>query len=174
MVLRGMKWWDCWARLDDTYSPTPYEQLAYALTKAGDRAATDEIQFLHRVRQRENEHGLTWIWSGFLQYAAGFGIGDRTFRVLYWVVGISAAGALYLWACVPAARKNGPLWCFGASFSRLLPVIELNKEFTDFFNDPKRTRLTDWQVFIFSGFSIIGFVLGAILVAAVSGLTQKS
>jgi hypothetical protein len=61
----------------------------------------------------------------------------------------------------------------GASLGRLLPVIELNKEFTDFFNDPKRRRLTNLQVFIFSAIGVVGWVLGAILVAAVSGLTQK-
>jgi hypothetical protein len=54
-----------------------------------------------------------------------------------------------------------------------LPVIEINKEFTDFFNDPKRERLTGWQSGIFSVIAIIGFVLGAVLVAAVSGLTQN-
>jgi hypothetical protein len=86
---------------------------------------------------------------------------------------ISAAGTLYLWRCVPSARKRGTVWCFGASFSRLLPVIELNKEFTEFFHDPKRTRLTNLQVFVFSVFGLVGWVLGAILVAAVSGLTQN-
>ena len=52
-------------------------------------------------------------------------------------------------------------------------MIEINKEFTDFFNDPNRTRLTGWQSFVFSVVSLIGWVLGAILIAAVSGLTQK-
>jgi hypothetical protein len=55
-----------------------------------------------------------------------------------------------------------------------LPVIEINKEFTEFFNDPKRERLTGWQSFIFNAMGIVGYVLGAILVAAVSGLTQSS
>jgi hypothetical protein len=171
---RGMDWWDSWVRRDPTNSPTPYEQLAAALTAAGDRSSADEIRYLGRVRAREGERGATWIFSGFLQYAAGFGIGDRTFRVIYWVLAISICGSFYLWKAVPAARKHGFLWCLGASLSRLLPVIELNKEFSDFFNDPERARLTSWQVFVFSTFSIIGFVLGAILVAAVSGLTQKS
>jgi hypothetical protein len=53
-------------------------------------------------------------------------------------------------------------------------VIEVNKEFTEFFNDPKRERLTAWQSFIFSAMGIVGFLLGAILIAAVSGLTQSS
>ena len=75
---------------------------------------------------------------------------------------------------VPAVKQHGPIWCFGASLARLLPVIEINKEFTAFFDDPKRKRLTGWQSFIFSVIGIVGFVLGAILVAAVSGLTQGS
>jgi hypothetical protein len=173
MVRRRMTWWDKWARRDPIYSPAPYEQLAAALIASGNREDADEIRYLGRVRQRETENWGSWIFSGFLQYVAGFGIGDRTFRVLYWVLAIIAAGAIYLMKCVPAARKRGVVWCFGASFSRLLPMIELNKEFTEFFHDPKRTRLTDWQVFVFSAIGIAGWLLGAILVAAVSGLTQK-
>jgi uncharacterized protein YjbI with pentapeptide repeats len=174
MRARGMRWWDDWIRRDPDYSSTPYEQLTAALIFAGDRAGADEMRFLARVRQRETERNWwSWVFSGFLQYVAGFGIGTYTFRVLYWVIGISVVGALYLCKCVPAAYQRGPIWCFGATLSRLLPVIEINKEFTDFFNDPGRTRLTSWQSFVFSVIGIVGWVLGAILIAAVAGLTQK-
>jgi uncharacterized protein YjbI with pentapeptide repeats len=174
MRARGMEWWDNWARRDPGYSPAPYAQLAAALTSAGDRDAADEIRYLGHVRERETETGLAYIWSGAVQYVAGFGIGGYTFRVLYWVIGISLAGAALLWIKVPAAKQHGPIWCFGASLARLLPVIEINKEFTDFFDDPERKRLTGWQSFIFSAMGMVGFVLGAILIAAVSGLTQSS
>jgi uncharacterized protein YjbI with pentapeptide repeats len=173
---RGMTWWDGLIRRDLEYTPTPYEQLAAALVAAGDRGAADDIRFLGRVRQREaEEHWLPWIGAVLLEYVAGFGIGDYTFRVLAWVIAISAAGAFYLWKRVPAARGHGRgrMWCFGASLSRLLPVIEINKEFTDFFNDPRRDRLTGWQGFVFSVIEIVGWFLGAILIAAISGLTQK-
>jgi hypothetical protein len=69
---------------------------------------------------------------------------------------------------------HGLFWCFGASLDRLLPVVAINPEFADFFNDPKGERLTGWQSFIFSAIDIIDFVLGAVLAAAVSGLTQNS
>jgi len=174
MRRRGMGWWDEWVRRDPDYSPTPYEQLAAALVAAGDRTAADEIRFRGRVRQREAEkEWWPWISSGFLQYVAGFGIGDYTFRVLWWVIAISAAGAVYLWGWVPAAHEHGPIWCFGASLDRLLPVIEINKEFSDFFDDPDRVNLTGPQSFVFSAIRMMGWVLGAILIAAVSGLTQK-
>jgi hypothetical protein len=144
------------------------------LTSLGDRDAANEIRYLGRVREHETEKGLGYVWSGALQYVAGFGIGTYTFRVLWWVLGFSLAGASLLWTTVPAAKQHGPIWCFGASLARLLPVIEINKEFTAFFDDPERKRLTGWQSFIFSVMAIVGFVLGAILIAAVSGLTQSS
>jgi hypothetical protein len=174
MRRRPMSWWDSWARRDPAYSPAPYGQLAAALVAAGDRDAADEIRFLGRVRERETEtNWWPWIFSGILQYGAGFGIGDYTFRVLYWVIGISVAGAVYLWTCVPAAQTRGPIWCLGASLARLLPVIEVNKEFTEFFNDPDRKRITGWQSFVFSLVGLVGWVLGLVLLAAISGLTQK-
>jgi hypothetical protein len=137
---RGIEWWDNWARLDPSYSPGPYAQLAAALTNAG------------------------------------FGIGSYTFRVLYWIIGISLLGAIYLRTRVKGVRDGHHrfFWCLGASLARLLPVMEINKEFTAFFDDPKRERLTGWQSFIFSAMGIVGFLLGAILIAAVSGLTQSS
>src|SRR5262249_17487063 len=104
---------------------------------------------------------------------AGFGIGDYTFRVLYWVVGVSLVGAIYLWWRVPAAYQHGPIWCYGASLSRLLPIIEINREFTEFFNDPTRKRLTGGDSFFFSIIAMVGWLLGAILIAAVSGLVPK-
>jgi hypothetical protein len=64
---------------------------------------------------------------------------------------------------------------------RLLPVIEI-KEFKDFFDNPISSiseGLTGWwQRFAFAGFAvglaIVGWVMSAILVAAVAGLTQGS
>jgi hypothetical protein len=43
-----------------------------------------------------------------------------------------------------------------------------------YLKDPERKRLTGWQGFIFSVIGIVGWVLGLILLAAVSGLTQSS
>jgi hypothetical protein len=53
-------------------------------------------------------------------------------------------------------------------------VITINKELTEFFNDPGRTRLKGWQVFVFSALGMVGLALGTILLLAVSGLTHNS
>ena len=149
---RGMEWWDDWASRDIKYSPTPYAQLAAALTNAGDRDAANEIRYLSRVRERETEKRFCYIWSGALQYVAGFGIGTYTFRVLWWVLGFSLLGALYLRTRVQGVRdeNHGSIWCFGASLSRLLPVIEINEDFKGFFEDSKSRKiiqLAEFSVF---------------------------
>ena len=173
---RGMEWWDQWARRDTHYSPTAYTQLAAALTASGDKDAANQIRYLGRVREQETESGMTYIWSSFLRWVAGFGIGSYTFRVVYWVLGIAFFGALYLRTRVRGVRNahHGFVWCFGATLARLLPIIEINKEFTAFFDDPFRERLTGWQSFVFSTISVVGWLLGLILLAAVSGVTQSS
>jgi len=107
MRSRGAGWWDQWARRDPDYSPSPYQQLAAAFAAAGERDKADDIRYLGRVRERETETGLASIWSGFLQWVAGFGIGTYTFRVLYWVIVITVFGA--------RDEKHGFIWCFGAS-----------------------------------------------------------
>jgi hypothetical protein len=173
MRARGMEWWDNWVRLDPHYSPILYEQLAAAFTSLGDRNAANEIRYLGLERKRQatcEQHAwtdcliLTTQW-----FVTGYGIG---LRVLYSVIFLSLVSAAILWGTVPAAKQHGFIWCVGASLSQLLPVIQLNKEFTEFFYDPERTRLKGWQIFLFSSLGVIGLALGATLIIAVSGLTQ--
>jgi len=172
------KWWDNWARRDPAYSPATYAQLAAAFTNSGDRDAADDIRYLHREREREMACKENRLGSCILQTAlgsvAGFGVGSHTFKVIPWVLVFWLAGALLLWWTVPAAKNRGVIWCSCASLAQLLPVITINKELTEFFNDPERKNLKGWQVFVFSALGVIGLVLGAILLVAVSGLTQNS
>ena len=97
---RGMQWWDEWARRDPIYNPASYEQVATLMLASGDRAAANEIRYLGQLRQRETETGWgATLSGGLLRGLAGFGIGDYTFRVLYWVFGISIVGAACLAMC---------------------------------------------------------------------------
>jgi hypothetical protein len=177
--VRSMKWWDNWARLDPDYSPTPYAQLAAAFTNSGDRDAANDIRYFDRERAREVACKENWLRGSCplqtaLGWVAGYGIGSHTFVVLPWVLGFWLAGAALLWWTVPAAKHNGSIWCCCASLAQLLPVIAINKELTAFFDDPERTRLRGWQVFVFSALRVVGLALGAILLVAVSGLTHSS
>ena len=176
---RSMNWWDNWARLDPDYSPTPYAQLAAAFTNSGDRDGANDIRYLDRERQREAACKETWLRGSCLLQTvlgsvAGYGIGSHTFVVLPWVLVFWLAGAALLWWTVPAAKHNGAIWCLCASLAQMLPVITINKELTAFFDDPERTRLKGWQVFVFSALGVVGLALGTILLVAISGLTHSS
>ncbi len=172
------KWWDNWARRDPGYSPATYAQLAAAFTNSGDRDAADDIRYFRREREREMacKEGLlgSCVLQTVLGSVAGYGVGSHTFKVIPWVLAFWLAGGLLLWWTVPAAKNRGAIWCSCASLAQLLPVITINKELTDFFNDPERKNLKGWQVFVFSALGVVGLALGAILLIAVSGLTQNS
>ena len=156
-------------------TPPPYAQLASALTALGDRDAANEIPYLGHVRERENEKRLAWVWSVALQYVAPVS-GSTLFHVLYWVLGISVLSALYLRTRVQRVRdkNHGLFWCFGASLVRLLPVIEINKDFKDFFDNPYSRNTNRLAEFYFFRYGIVGWALAAILIAAMSGLNQSS
>jgi hypothetical protein len=94
------------------------------------------------------------------------------------VIGLTAIGAAVLWFS-PIARRHGLFWVFGASLHRLLPVVELSKEFEDFFDNPPTNtgeprNLNRFQTAYFAAHALAGWVLGFFLLAAMGGLTQKA
>jgi uncharacterized protein YjbI with pentapeptide repeats len=178
---RGINWWDGWARLDDDQSATQYEQLANAFAGLGDHDTVDAIHYAERARAQEKTSGLAFVWSSALRWAAGYGIGTYMFRALGWAFALAALGALILRFSVKGVRapvegiqKHGMIWCFGASVNRLLPVLSLKKEFVDFFDDPKLNQFKPWQDFLFVALAVLGWVLGAIVIAAFATITHGS
>jgi hypothetical protein len=190
MRRRNPEQWIDWLARDRTFSPQPYNELATVLTAAGRRDTAEAILFAGRERERDEtwsrpgigfgqwlQHDFrSWVWLSFLSAVAGYGIGVYTFRVLWWVVGLTFLGAAVLWFS-PYARQRSVAWRFGASLHRLLPIVELSKEFNDFFDNTKEPdkplKLNGWQMAFFSGIALAGWVLGFFLLAAMGGLTQK-
>jgi hypothetical protein len=168
--------WDNWARLDHNYSPGPYTQLANYFVTTGDHENANKILYRGRVRERETQGGFAYVWSGLLQNVAGFGIGNNAFVVLVWVFGFCTVGMIMLKFTVQGVsdENHGLIWCFGASLSRLLPVIDINEDIKDFYKNPMRNMFEPWQNFFFSLIGIVGWILAAILAAAVSGITHNS
>ena len=172
--------WTDWLARDRTYSSQPYEQLSSVLAAAGQRYAAAYVQFAGRDRERK-EDCASWssprgcIWLYFLRYADGYGIGIYTFTVLIWVAIFVALGTVVLRFSERARRRSLP-WQMFASLHRLLPIAKLSKEFEDFFDNPNSDdprNLKQWQMFYFAIHAIVGWALGLVLLAAMSGLTQK-
>ncbi len=179
---RSAEQWNDWLARDPTFSPQPYVQLANVLLAAGHRETSDRVQYAGREREQEEAwHRGDWVegaWLWVLGVIVGYGIGLYTFRVLWWVLGLTVLGAVVLWFS-PVARRRGVAWRLGASLHRLLPVVELNKEFQDFFDNPppahvyEPRNLNRWQAAFFAGLAIAGWILGIFLIAALGGLMPK-
>jgi len=174
--------WTDWLARDPIFSVQPYTQLASVFLAAGYRDKAEAIQYAGRERERNEallhgDHG-NWVWLTVLFGGVGYGVGLYTFRVLWWVIGLTVLGAVCLWYS-PYARRQGLLWRLGASLHRLLPVVDLSKEFKDFFDNPQPStaeeprNLNRWQAAYFAGHAIAGWILGLFLLAAMSGLTPK-
>lgn len=164
---------------DRTFSPQPYAQLTSVLRAAGHRDIAEAIDYAGRDRERHSEQAWSrWIWLTFLWAIAGYGVGLHTFRVLWWVLGLTLLGAIVLWRS-PVARAHGVLWMVAASFHRLMPLVKLNKEFEDFFDNPLpkegggAPNLSRLQVAFFSGIALAGWVLTFFLLAALGDITPK-
>ena len=174
-------WRRGWLAADESeterFDPQPYRQLAAVLAASGDKEKATEVAFWSRQRERQLawQDGKIWTWLSLsvLAFTVGYGIGAYTFVVLIWVVLITVCSAIVL-RCSPVARAKGWLWCGQAGLDRLLPIIQLSPEFDDFFRDSEKSQLNRWQVLFFSSTAIIGWLLGAFLAAALSGLTQGS
>ncbi|HEU0157569.1 MAG TPA: hypothetical protein VFQ82_15975 [Stellaceae bacterium] len=158
-----------------SYDPQPYMYAAQILAASGDRDKAMALQFDSRQAERaqawSDGNWGRWAWLSVLRWLCGYGIGIYTFYVVPAVFCTVVVGVLVLFRA-RAARNKGVFWCVGASLDRLLPIIELNKEFDEFFYDPERQRLRGWQLAFFSAYALWGWILGLLLVAAMSGLTQ--
>jgi hypothetical protein len=156
-----------------------------AVTAHGNRS------FAHRL--------LRWLFL-MLGWGIGYGIGLYSFFALLPLVFLTLVGTVTLYfsprlreapILVMRADADGRLaalrarslaagfiWRAGASFQKVLPLIEYYAPFKAFLDNPKpeagqRRNLTGTQAAIFSVLSILGWVLGGFVAAAVSGLTQK-
>jgi uncharacterized protein YjbI with pentapeptide repeats len=175
MVKRGADWWDRnFAQLEKDFTASPYEQLAMAFGGAGYRDLADEIHYDEQVRAAEKSGVLGLTGSTLMRWGAGYGIGSYMFRALYWAIGLSLIGALILRFRVKgvADYNHGFLWCFGASANKLLPGVNLKKEFADFFDDPAHNKFTPRQEIFFVVLTALGWVLSLIVLAAFASITH--
>lgn len=149
----------------------PFIESIYLYT-VGKRRFMIALATLSFVFYFYNAEFLSWV--GVLTrhlYGLLVGFGYYPQSAILWVAGFTVLGALVLRSS-PKARAKGWPWCLGASLDHLLPIVELNKEFSDFFDDPARERLTGWQLFYFAFHASVGFMLASFVVAGLAGLTQ--
>jgi len=176
-----------WLKGDPTCSPQPYEYLADRFQKAGEPQKAADILYAVRERQRRKAWSKThdnkreWrralvLW--LLKITIGYGLGNRYFRVLWSVGGLTFVGAFALTFFGSHCLTQFPSICF-ASLDQLLPIVTLDKVHdVMIFGDPSANPPVAAQPYgvrvYFYAHKILGWILGSFLIAGLSGLTQKN
>jgi uncharacterized protein YjbI with pentapeptide repeats len=170
MAWKPAYWFRRWLALDHPYSPQPYEHLTAVLRQAGQTEKANSILWYGRERARAASTGLRWLGLTLLKGSIGYGIGYRYFYALGWALLFTLIGVVVLFESGNASHSAllRPLWQkLFFSFDQLLPIIELNDEFS-------KVALKGWSQAYFYFHKLIGFLLGTFIAAGVAGLTQKS
>jgi hypothetical protein len=182
-----------WLDRDPGSSPQPYEHLAALFRRAGEPGKANDILYAAREQRRHlalstvdnRGHGkgrevVKWLGLSLLRATIGYGLGNRYFRVLWWVGGLTLLGTLLL---IIAGRQSPELWSWPsllfASLDQLLPIITLNKAhdvliFGDSSARPPVPPQPFWIQAYFYVHMMIGWVLGSFIVAGLAGLTQRN
>jgi hypothetical protein len=165
-----------WLELNDGgYSPQPYEQLAAVYRRDGlDRPTRDVMVRKQWVRRASMPGRWGWLqrpWSVFLWATVGYGY--RPWLVFFPLAALFAGG----WIVFDLAHQHDdivlaipdrPHPSFHAArytLDLLLPVANLKQR--DFFT---ALGVTSWYTFLFS---IAGWLLALVLVAALSGIFRR-
>jgi hypothetical protein len=162
MIERPIEWFESWLGKQEAYAPAPYHQLATVLRNQGRPDIADEV--LYAGRERERSQSSSWpdcIWLTANKLVIGYGY--HVERALIWIAGFLLAGIAAL-QISGEGRKNGMPFGIAYSFDMLLPIIRLRE---------KHYQIDlGWVRYYFYVHKIMGYVLGAFLIAGLSGLTK--
>jgi hypothetical protein len=164
-----------WLRRDRSASVQPYVQLAKVLRDSGEIEKANDILYEGRELARRNARRWRWAGLSLLKWTIGYGLGLRYFRALGWVAAFVAIGVVTLWLDQIVAHRQLTgdsrtlSWMIFATLDALLPIITLDKTFTD----EVPAHLLFFSKIIFWMLGLAGWVLGSFLVAGLAGLTQK-
>jgi uncharacterized protein YjbI with pentapeptide repeats len=167
---RGSKWFIEWLARDEPYTPQPYHQCAEVLREMGHPEMANDVLYAGRERERkeasERKEQLRWIGLSLLSWTIGYGYGQRYFRSLWWVAGITVLGSMMLLIGGQSAKTGGGLLA-GLFFSLdlLLPIIQLHEPHY-------RIVLDGLAKYYFAIHKLMGYVLASFLIAGLAGLTK--
>jgi hypothetical protein len=199
MMARSSRSYVEWLGNDLGSSAQPYEHLASLFRRAGDPGKANDLLYEARERRRrtalsgvdnwghrKDREVLRGLGLWMLKLTIGYGLGNRYFRVLLWVGGLSLLGMFVL---ILAGTQSPVLWprlsLFFASLDQLLPITLNNAHGVLIFGDPSAKPTIDpqppWVLpqphcvqFYFYSHRIVGWVLGSFIIAGLAGLTQRN
>jgi hypothetical protein len=170
MASREPKWFSAWLEKDTSYSPQTYYQLAAVLRAMGQPGKADEILYAgkehERSKARSHREISRWIELSLANYTSGYGY--RYYYTMRWIIGLILF--IFLGAQVYNTTASGNALSWGEklafSFDILLPIVKLDESHY-------KVLLSGWQHYYFYFHKLVGYVLGLIVVAGLSGIMKK-
>jgi hypothetical protein len=160
---RDGDWYVDWLERD-RFSPASYAQLENLLRSAGRTSAANEIGMARVAGEDSQSGGLRAMMSPLSLLTIGY----HPEWISLWALGVIFIGAFI--ACWLPNDVTGRKHPFIFSASRLVPILSLGKEYESV--DMTRADVKRWVRHYFLVHSIIGWVLAAILVAAITVITS--
>jgi hypothetical protein len=166
MTSRPASWFIAWLGRQKEYSPQPYEQCAKVLRQAGQPGKANEVLFAGKERERDlawKQGKIRWFWLSLLRWTMGYGLGWRYLHCLIWVALLTGLGA-WVASATPLAGGHTWGWLLGYSFSKLIPLVNLGKNFEALVHGPAQGYFIAHQM--------AGWALASFVVAGLAGLTK--
>ncbi len=150
-----------WLAKQTQYSPQPYRTLAGVLRASGYPEKARAILYAGDMRAWQGESGLVWWYDAMRWAIIGFGVYPE--RSALWILVLVPLGAM-VFAFEPTVRLRAmrPVDRLIYSFDALLPFITLRQEHNSF-------DLQAWPKYYLYFHKVMGYVLTAFLVAALTG-----
>ena len=182
MSKRPVEWWIGWLGRNQSFSPQPYQMVADVLRNMGKAGDADEVLYAGKNAERDMTSfpGNLLLW---LQWAM-VGYGYVMLRSLIWIAALVSCGVYVLHHFGESRKVSAYLRPIGYpqrtprrelavywidlmaySFDMLLPIIRLR-------DAHYAIDLEGYTRYYFYLHRLLGWVLGAFLVAGISGLTK--
>ncbi|PTL72498.1 hypothetical protein C1I63_06290 [Rathayibacter caricis DSM 15933] len=164
-----------WIRLDDRFHPQKYAAVATAYRNVGRESFATEVLMAGRRDSNAGKKGFDAAFSAALSaiMRVTVGYGFRLRRAVIWLLGMIAVGAFCLQRASDAellrpdesASPTPQLNTLLLAVDLLFPVVSLGQAdaFTPF----------GWAQYLTAFMSILGWLLAAIVVAALAGVLQR-
>ena len=152
---------------DTSPSFQPYQQIAEVFTKSGFSSQANDVLFAGRELERSRAKGWHYWELTVASYLIGYGYGYRYFYSLGWAALLVFIGWFLLRMTDENKLRNdgkhlGLLYCI----DMLLPVIQFKRAHYELEPSTPAGR----TYFIFQ--RIAGYILGAFILAGLSGITK--
>jgi hypothetical protein len=166
---RDSGWYEDWLRRDPGFCRMVYTQLETSLRAVGRSSEADAIG-MDRVEQ-EYRKASNAVFPLALVHYATVGYGYQPERIIPWIVNLIVLGAIVaLFLPLQAMNKAGASSLVIFSTHRLIPLISFGHVYANV--DVSSQEVDRWVRRYFYLHSILGYVLAAILVTAVAGITS--